>query len=415
MESRSTTQRRQHEYPGSSPLVQMDKARTLPPLLGMYLSPPAETFLDNFSAEVSPSPAQKKWETRLPPIQAGPSPPVSPETPPLPRIPALNEDASQHSHNQDPLLFPGSQDDSNVVSLFENDSQPTEPEPACKRLGLKQAVPTRPATFSDRLDAGIKNIFPQFRDFKIADDCYGYYQDNMAELARIPGIGSRRETAEPPVTETYTAAQKRLLQQNHGGVQKRSAAPRHHKTTTSRAAAQPTPTLEAATSTPAKPIAAPPRKTARAPTVPRDRASSSVEPQARKRAQPTKSGPSKAEDKDWAKIPDYCPPVSTLSKTRVLKVTWKSPPNDLDGDPDRQHMHDQEIEAAAVLKLPGAQYLANKRRIFRAKLNSLREGKTFTKTAAQQACNIDVNKTSQLYAAFDRCGWFDKGHFEQWV
>ena len=78
-------------------------------------------------------------------------------------------------------------------------------------------------------------------------------------------------------------------------------------------------------------------------------------------------------------------------------------------------MHPQEIEAAAELKLFGAQYLANKRRIFIAKVNSLREGKHFTKTAAQQACNIDVNKTSKLWEAYEKSGWFDREHFEQFL
>ena len=81
---------------------------------------------------------------------------------------------------------------------------------------------------------------------------------------------------------------------------------------------------------------------------------------------------------------------------------------DLDKDPDRELLHPQELAVAAKLRLSCAQYLTNKRKIFRARLQTLKDGKNFTKTAAQGACAIDVNKASQLWDAFNRVGWFDE-------
>jgi len=207
----------------------------------------------------------------------------------------------------------------------------------------------------------------------------------MSELDRIPGWATKRDALHPPVVNTrldaYTANIKHKL--NHpskAGVTKTRQAP--------------SPKLRAPK--PAK-VALPPtptRKAPRAAAVHRDAKSQSLEPQARKRAPPSKHAPLKAEDKDWARLDDFSPPTSTLNKpgAKPLKVTWRGSPNDLRNDPEVRHMHPQEIEAAAELKLFGAQYLANKRRIFIAKVNCLREGKNFTKTAAQQACNIDVNR-----------------------
>ena len=215
---------------------------------------------------------------------------------------------------------------------------------------------------------------------------------------------TRLSPKEPPVTterfDDYTASLKRSLHRTGSGISKpRVSTP---KTTTVK---------------PAKvSIPAAPRKAPKLASVPRDRKSPTIEPEKRKRAPPTKHAPQKEEDKLWASLPDYSPPTSTLNgKPKALKVTWRGSPNDLSGDPDIRAMHPQEIEAAAELKVSAAQYLANKRRIFQAKLASLQAGKTFTKTAAQQACNIDVNKTSKLWEAYDRIGWFDEQHFQQWL
>jgi hypothetical protein len=230
---------------------------------------------------------------------------------------------------------------------------------------------------------------------------------SMDEIRRIPGFATKKANLlHPPVVnqrlDDYTNNLKHKL--NHpskaGITKSRPSPPKPKAPRPAKVALPPTP-----------------RKAPRAVPVHRDSKSQSVEPQARKRAPPSKHAPLKAEDKDWAKLEDYSPPTSTLDKAgaKPLKVTWKGSPNDLRADPEVQHMHPQEVETAAELKLFGAQYLANKRRIFIAKVECLRQGKNFTKTAAQQACNIDVNKTSKLWEAYEKSGWFDREHFEKFV
>lgn len=108
-------------------------------------------------------------------------------------------------------------------------------------------------------------------------------------------------------------------------------------------------------------------------------------------------------------IPNYCPPLSTLPPKAAFfkKGESKVNPLPLDSDPHRHELHPLELEFASAWRLTCNVYLANKRRIFQSRLNYYREGKKFNKTAAQQACKIDVNKASKMYEAFERVGWFD--------
>ena len=118
------------------------------------------------------------------------------------------------------------------------------------------------------------------------------------------------------------------------------------------------------------------------------------------------------EDKDFASLPDYCPPLSSLpSRSNSLKVDWKGQPIDLSTDPQAHLLHPDEVTLAGNLRLDCATYLTSKRRIFERRLQCLRTGKEFRKTDAQQACKIDVNKASKLWTAFDKVGWLDA----EWV
>ena len=124
----------------------------------------------------------------------------------------------------------------------------------------------------------------------------------------------------------------------------------------------------------------------------------------------------KREDVDYNAIPDYAPPTTTLPKgnPKTLKADW--PSNNilnLSNDPDRDMLHEAEINLAGTLRLSCATYLCSKRRIFEARVNALKIGKEFRKTDAQQACKIDVNKASKLWTAFDKVGWFSKDLFSQ--
>ncbi|KAI0476372.1 hypothetical protein GGR56DRAFT_466800 [Xylariaceae sp. FL0804] len=114
-------------------------------------------------------------------------------------------------------------------------------------------------------------------------------------------------------------------------------------------------------------------------------------------------------DTDYNALPDYCPPISSLpNKANCLKVDWKGNPTDLSNDPDRHLLHPDELSLASNLRLNCATYLTSKRRIFIRRLECLRMGKEFRRTDAQQACKIDVNKASKLWAAFEKVGWLSK-------
>lgn len=129
-------------------------------------------------------------------------------------------------------------------------------------------------------------------------------------------------------------------------------------------------------------------------------------------------GTKRPEDIDFKALPDYSPPTSTLPKgnPKSLKADWPSTNIlNLANDPDRQLLHEAELNLAATLRLSCATYLCSKFRIFAARVNALRIGKEFRKTDAQQACKIDVNKASKLWTAYDKVGWFDPSYFEQYL
>ncbi|KAI2627115.1 SWIRM domain-containing protein [Xylaria nigripes] len=113
-------------------------------------------------------------------------------------------------------------------------------------------------------------------------------------------------------------------------------------------------------------------------------------------------------DDDFNSVPDYCPPKESLTRNfNSLKMDFKTAANDLSHDPNRHLLHPEELVLASNLRLSCAVYLTSKRRIFLKRLECLRHPKEFRKTDAQQACNIDVNKASKLWTAFDMVGWLD--------
>ncbi|CAK7228269.1 hypothetical protein SEUCBS140593_006857 [Sporothrix eucalyptigena] len=123
------------------------------------------------------------------------------------------------------------------------------------------------------------------------------------------------------------------------------------------------------------------------------------------------------EDKDFNSVEDYTPPLSTLPENaQCMKADWKSTPLDLTNDPLRHLLHPAELVLAAGLRLDCATYLTSKRRIFVRRLQCERHPKKeFRKTDAQQACNIDVNKASKLWTAYDKVGWLDRKYIEQYI
>lgn len=127
--------------------------------------------------------------------------------------------------------------------------------------------------------------------------------------------------------------------------------------------------------------------------------------------QPEKKRTTTQADQDFNSIPDYCPPLTTLTSTNVMKIPPVTTSTPREFEKHELHLlpllHPDEQELACNLRLDPATYLTSKRRIFVARLRHFHEGKIFRKTHAQMACKIDVNKASKLHAAFDSVQWLD--------
>lgn len=117
------------------------------------------------------------------------------------------------------------------------------------------------------------------------------------------------------------------------------------------------------------------------------------------------------DDKEFDKLPDYSPPISSLPPNPNMKVEWKGGSLDISQMPYLDLLHPSEVYLASRLRLIPATYLTAKRRIFMRRLEFYRNGLDFKRTHAQNACNIDVNKASKLWEAYDKVGWFA----ERWV
>lgn len=132
--------------------------------------------------------------------------------------------------------------------------------------------------------------------------------------------------------------------------------------------------------------------------------------------EPSRRASTIREDKDYDALPDYCPPLDSLPNrsSSLMKPDWRGQPIDLSTDPQAHLLHPDELMLAGNLRLDCATYITSKRRLFERRVECLRIGKAFRKTDAQQACNIDVNKASKLWTAFDKVGWLDSKWVQQY-
>ncbi|OAA55152.1 SWIRM domain protein [Cordyceps fumosorosea ARSEF 2679] len=139
------------------------------------------------------------------------------------------------------------------------------------------------------------------------------------------------------------------------------------------------------------------------------RTSSTPEP-SRRTAAPNR------DDKDFELLADYSPALDTLEDYgHAFKVDWKGTPLDLSNDPHRHLLHRYEVTFASNLRLDCATYLTSKRRVFIRRLECYRISKEFRKTDAQQACKIDVNKASRIWAAYQKAKWLEPKWVERFV
>ena len=116
------------------------------------------------------------------------------------------------------------------------------------------------------------------------------------------------------------------------------------------------------------------------------------------------------------RTPPPSPQPASLSESDAcsdgFNVEWKAAPRDLSLDPYLDWLHPDEARLASILRLDCMTYLYTKSRIFERRQFCLRRGKVFRKTDAQQACSIDVNKASKLWAVYEEVGWLDARWFQ---
>lgn len=243
-----------------------------------------------------------------------------------------------------------------------------------------------------------------------------YFNARMAEVYRIRAAQLPKPTKSSAAAprDPETARQLRLVDQSAKVTKIRSppkaaARPRATKATP---AAPATPSRAASPEqTEAKPLQPGSARRSRTPrTKTYDDFIDDASDKKHKRAAPSKQTATKDDDLRWREMPDYAPPLPATEKP--YGVAWKGSRLDNSGELDFDELSAAEKEACAILRLRPVQWLANKRRIFGAKLVSVREGEKFTRTKAQIAGNIDVNKTTQMFEAFERFGWLEEKWFE---
>lgn len=132
--------------------------------------------------------------------------------------------------------------------------------------------------------------------------------------------------------------------------------------------------------------------------------------------QPEKKRTTTLADRDFKSVPDFCPPLESLDKLpddrdMIVPAMGNARPFEQNEMHLLPLLHPMERKLATNLRLDPATYLTSKRRIFLGRLRYFHYNKPYRKTHAQHVCNIDVNKASKLWTAFDSVGWFD----EKWV
>ncbi|KAL8676036.1 MAG: hypothetical protein Q9186_007400 [Xanthomendoza sp. 1 TL-2023] len=386
----------------------------LPPISSL-MSPPEAKPMDCFTSAVrasrSPSVAQEQiysTDNKLPPMSGHPSPNKSGRILPSPPVSpwaakhhkdqpskALLGDSGDAFSAKDPLLYPESSFGSDIPadqSLFAS-------EPSMK--AAQEIVSRHIATHKFKNSAAI----PSRDDYMLLLSCVSTAGRNYN---CNPGAYLKRAREE---TEEHYFKTKRIC--SKPGIKPTS----HVAIAPAPPSKQPRRTIKAMpASSPIPRVKRTPKSTAKA------------SPSSRLMAYPAKGrsetpevrsqGTKRPEDVDYATLPDYSPPLSTLppNNPKSLKADWQSTNVlDLSNDPDRHILHEAELNLAGTLRLSCATYLCSKRRIFVARLHALRIGKEFRKTDAQQACKIDVNKASKLWTSYDKVGWFNQKYFAKYL
>ncbi|KAI4861791.1 hypothetical protein F4820DRAFT_48861 [Hypoxylon rubiginosum] len=349
------------------------------------MSPPEAPRFDSFSQRrdsksVGPVVSDMRRMGPIPPL----SPPISPATKvddhPVHGVPSANTPV------KDPILYP-TQD---VTSSPQQRPLFGREEPIGVRRIVDEHVNARPA-----------NLFreatpPNREDYELVL----FFSSKVMELYSKDPTAWRKREHDQLIKDRQARAR------NHPKLQPilPAKAPQVRKETQRTRVPKPAKVVKASQSQ-----SAAPRPIRSYPTTGAGQSSNRRVPSATPDPSPRRAVAPNREDKDFASLPNFCPPLDTLPhKANSLKVDWKGTPIDLSNDPHRNLLHPDEVTLAANLRLDCATYLTSKRRMFVRRLECLNVGKEFRKTDAQQACKIDVNKASKLWTAFDKVGWLEK-------
>jgi len=369
------------------------------PTIGVFFSPPEAPRFDSFSSSSSyqMQPNSMNWDSR----RKAPSlanllstPPVSPHTVTTKERGHADVEMEGSSITaRDPQLFPEGQLDAQTQTtqpLFSTQSRSPTAEALRQANEIDEHIQKRRRTHPTRQIPTRR----QYEDFvRFASSIY-FTPRVVPQYNRNPQAYIDRQIAEYAV---YDAANpKKHLQPSTAAVAQRPRVARREKV-------EKMPRVRRAPRPPPVNIAAITHA------VEHQQAIQPVKKAERRKPSTT----AQDDDISFAHMFDYSPPLSTLDGSgKSLKVEWHGGPLDLSNDPHRQILHPDELKAASTLRLTCAQYLSTKRRLFAARLECLRDGRAFNKTAAQQACKIDVNKASKLWVAYDKIGWLDPRHMQ---
>jgi len=367
-----------------------EQSKVPPRGIGNLLSPP-DPVVDSFSRVHS----EPERATKFPPFRTL-SPPVSPQQirqpSPTPSV--------RHWPPQDPPLFPSaapSETGHSQKPLFDSESRPStavkvSPPPATYRIALDwprrevelygmNGWTRRRKEETKRLQELLQTTRKHESQYlpkpspSVANDLDDFSQSQLRKLNRSGGITKTRLLPRPVAKPK--AAKNTSPTKTEPSSRSARRTPQHHA-------------LDSFDS----------RKTPDA------------QPK-HKRAAPSKQKPDTDYSK-WRDIEDFCPPLSSLdSAPKPLKAFWNKSPKDISMEPDYDQLDPREAEAASELRLFPQQYLAEKRRLFKAKYEAVMQQKHFNKTSAQMAMGIDVNKASKMWEMFDRVGWLDDHWFEK--
>lgn len=126
---------------------------------------------------------------------------------------------------------------------------------------------------------------------------------------------------------------------------------------------------------------------------------------------------------DWTKVPDYSPSPCSMKdgmaharNDQIVRPFGGG--TSIEHDPERHLLSEPEALVATKLSLTCDKYLLSKRLILQGFAKYLRNraqsNENWNKTAAQKCCNIDVSKTSAIWAFYNAVGLFDDDMHEHY-